>query len=160
MLAGRALRKPLGNPSISRANMRRRSQFTNPSPSTIDTGFILSLPKLPNPATSDPAYDRVLSWYLPAAVLADVRPRLAAFGEEAVSPQINDWISNAEREQPYVKTRSVWGSKYAYDRLVTSTGWKELGKWGARNGYVSLATSGIVEAMPHLSFVQCYSSRL
>ena len=110
---------------------------SNLSPSTIDSGYILSLPKLPNPATSDPAYQRVLAWYLPTSVLDELQPRLEKFGEEAVSDRINEWISNAEREPPYVKTRNVWGENYAHDRLVTSEGWKRLGEWGISNGYPS-----------------------
>ena len=104
------------------------------NPSTIDSGFILSLPKLQNPATSDIAYQRVLSWYLPQSLLEKLQPRLETFGEEAISGQISEWISNAEREQPYVKSRNVWGGQYAFDRLVTSEGWKRLGGWGIANG--------------------------
>lgn len=103
-------------------------------PSTIDTGLILSIPQLPNPATSDLAYQRVLQCYLPSAVLEKLRARLEYFGEEAISDQVNAWISDAERDQPYVKSRNVWGEKYLYDRLVTSHGWKELGRWGISNG--------------------------
>ena len=110
-------------------------ETTSLKPSTIDSGFILSLPKLPNPATSDPAYERILSWYLPKDLLELLQPRLEKFGEEAVSDQINEWISNAETQQPYVKSRNLWGEKYPHDRLVTSEGWKRLGEWGIRNGY-------------------------
>lgn len=120
-------------PRLTRGFTINRYQSTV-APSTIDTGFILSLPALPNPATTDPAYQRVLSWYLPPAVLESIRPQLERFGEEAVSPNVNELISDAERHPPYVKTRNVWGEKYAADRLVTSHGWKELGKWGAKNG--------------------------
>ena len=111
-------------------------QASTVTPSTIDSGFILSLPRLPNPATSDPAYERVLKWYLPQSEYERLQPRLEKFGEEAVSDQINEWISNAETQQPYVKSRNVWGEKYVKDRLVTSEGWKKLGRWGIGNGYV------------------------
>jgi hypothetical protein len=104
------------------------------TPSTIDAGFILSLPKLPNPAISDPAYQRILSWYLPQTLQNKLNPRLEKFGAEAVSDQINDWVSNAESQPPYVKSRNLWGEKYGRDRLVTSEGWKRLGEWGIRNG--------------------------
>ena len=103
-------------------------------PSTIDSGFILSLPKLENPATFDQAYQRLLAWYLPGNLLHKIKPRLETFGEEAISDRTNELISNAEREQPYVKSRNVWGEKYPYDKLVTSEGWKQLGRWGIRNG--------------------------
>ena len=104
-------------------------------PSTVDSGYILSLPPLENPYRSDTSYQRILSAYLPPTILSIVEPRLVKFAEEAVSNEIYEWISNAEKEQPYVKTRNVWGARYAYDRLVTSHGWKQLGKWGAKNGY-------------------------
>lgn len=104
------------------------------SPSTISTGFTLSLPPLPNPATSDRAYTRILQWYLPPAIYSKLHPRLERFGAEAVSDQVSEWISNAEKQPPYVKTRNIWGEKYPADRLVTSEGWKRLGDWGVRNG--------------------------
>ena len=122
-----------GMPQVTTSGRRHQS---TPTPSTIDSGFILSPPKLPNPATSDPAYQRILSWYLPTPLLDRLRPRLEHFGQEAVSDQVNEWISNAERQQPYFKSRNVWGEKYAHDRLVTSQGWKDLGRWGISNGYV------------------------
>ncbi|KAK3721781.1 hypothetical protein LTR37_002946 [Vermiconidia calcicola] len=125
---------------------------SNLSPSTIDSGYILSLPKLPNPATSDPAYQRVLAWYLPTSVLDELQPRLEKFGEEAVSDRINEWISNAEREPPYVKTRNVWGENYAHDRLVTSEGWKRLGEWGISNGVVAAGYEA--EFGPHRRIAQ------
>ncbi len=107
---------------------------SNLVPSSIDSGFMLSLPKLENPFTSDPSYQRVLAWYLPSEVLDVVRPQLSKFGGEAVSEKIHQLVANAEKEQPYVKTHDVWGRRYPYDRLVTSHGWKEIGKWGAKNG--------------------------
>lgn len=115
-------------------NAPRRRLHSNARPSTIDSGYILSLPRLSNPATSDAAYQRLLSWYLPLALNEKLQPRLEKFGDEAVSDQVNEWISNAERQPPYVKSRNVWGEKYSYDRLVTSEGWKALGKWGIQNG--------------------------
>jgi hypothetical protein len=73
--------------------------------------------------------------YLPEELVATIKPGLIKLGEEAVSPTIKDWGSNAEKQQPYVKTHDVWGARYDFDRLVTSEGWRELGKWGARHGY-------------------------
>ncbi|KIV79425.1 hypothetical protein PV11_06987 [Exophiala sideris] len=107
-------------------------------PSTVDRGFILTPEPLQNPFTSDESYQRVLEWYLPRDVLEKVKPRLTKFAEEAVSDQINEFISDAESQQPHVKMRNVWGARYPYDRLVTAHGWKELGKWGSRNGVISL----------------------
>ncbi|KIX04743.1 uncharacterized protein Z518_05613 [Rhinocladiella mackenziei CBS 650.93] len=106
--------------------------------SMVDKGFVLSLPRLENPFTSDNSYQRIVKAYLPPGVFEIVKPRLTRFAEEAVSDEINEWISNAEKQQPYVKTSDVWGKRFPYDRLITSHGWKELGRWGAKNGVISL----------------------
>lgn len=127
----------------SRTTTTATSTSTSPTPSTIATGFTLSLPPLPNPATSDSAYTRILQWYLPGPVYDQLRPRLEQFGAEAVSDEVNDWVSNAEKQPPYVKSRNVWGEKYAADRLVTSDGWKKVGAWGVRNGCVGLNPSSL-----------------
>ena len=124
-----------------RIDIARQRHMSTHSSSTIDSGYILSLPKLPNPATTDPAYQRLLSWYLPKRLLDRLEPRLEQFGQAAVSDAINQWISNAERDPPYVKPRNIWGEKYPYDRLVTSEGWKQLGRWGISSGYFSTVCS-------------------
>ncbi|KAK5724255.1 hypothetical protein LTR15_004299 [Elasticomyces elasticus] len=143
MHAIRGLRSP-AQPILSRSR-RPNARYAH-SPSTVDTGFILSLPPLPNPVTSDPAYQRLLAWYIPEPFLKQVLPQLEAFGKEAVSPQVNELISDAERQQPYIKDRNVWGGKV--NRLVTSTGWKELGKFGARNGNYIYSASSAVYSCP------------
>ncbi|KAG2416312.1 hypothetical protein HFD88_007527 [Aspergillus terreus] len=112
------------------------------TPSSADEGYFLSVPPLPNPADSDAVFQRILQWYLPSGVLSKVNPSLSRFGADAVSEQINGWIGNAETQQPYVKGRNVWGSRYDRDRLITSEGWKQLGKWGLQNGnYIFSAAS-------------------
>ena len=116
-----------------RATAFRRLQSTL-QPATLDTGFKLSPRPLDNPYTSDPAFQRALSCYLPANVLETIVPQLKKFGDEAISEQVNEWIADAETNQPYVKTRDVFNNRYPFDRLVTSHGWKELGRWGIRNG--------------------------
>lgn len=122
------------------------------SPSTVDKGFILSPTLLENPATSDRVFQRILeceypiyrctrtlltiSGHLPQDQLPKIVPNLTRFGSDAISKEINSHIGNAEMQEPYIKTRNVWGARYDVDRLVTSTGWKELGKWGIKQGRV------------------------
>lgn len=127
-------RRHFKSPSLLTMPPSRTHATTPPCPSTIDTGFKLTLPSLPNPATSDAAYTRILSWYLPPPLYATLRPQLEAFGAEAVSEEVHAWIANAETQPPYVKSRDVWGEKYGVPRLVTSEGWKRVGGWGVRNG--------------------------
>jgi hypothetical protein len=76
--------------------------------------------------------------YLPTSTLKSVQPHFTQLGAEAISEQVREWSGDAERNVPYVKSHNVWGKRYDYDRLVTTEGWKQLGKWGARNKYASL----------------------
>jgi hypothetical protein len=78
--------------------------------------------------------NNLIKGHLPPNLLAKVAPELQKFGSEAISEETNSFIGNAETETPHIKTRNVWGAKYDADRLITSTGWKELGKWGIKNG--------------------------
>lgn len=79
-----------------------------------------------------------MTGYLPPEVLRSVEPHLTKIGAESISSQVREWSSDAERNQPYVKSYNVWGARYQYDRLITSEGWKQLSKWGAKNGFVAL----------------------
>ncbi|KAJ0414588.1 hypothetical protein BJY00DRAFT_305488 [Aspergillus carlsbadensis] len=108
------------------------------SPATATTGHITRPPPLDNTYTSDPSLRRVLGWYLPPPHLPALDKHLTTLGAEAISPQIREWSADAERNQPYVKGFNVWGEQYGVDRLVTSEGWKQLAKWGARSGVVAL----------------------
>ncbi|KAI2715182.1 hypothetical protein CBS147332_4836 [Penicillium roqueforti] len=106
-------------------------------PATADSGYITDPGPLENTYTSDPSLQRTLAWYLSSAVFQSVQPHLTQFGAEAISEQVREWSADAERNVPYVKSHNVWGKRYDYDRLVTTEGWKQLGKWGARNRIVS-----------------------
>ena len=126
---------------------------------SAENGFIFSMPERGHPLSTDTAFQRVLTcmfifiyslqrkyqngaltnWfvgYLPNDVLKAVMPDLARLAEEASSEQVMAWISNAEKQQPYVKNHNAWGARYDVDKLVTSEGWKSLRRWGAQNGYV------------------------
>lgn len=91
--------------------------------------------------------------YLPSALSEsrgfrqDLR-RLALF---ATSKKVANWIDDAERNLPKVEGDSiskeevldVWGGKkdVGLDNdnhfLTTSDGWRKLGEWGAREGFVN-----------------------
>ncbi|KAL3462144.1 acyl-CoA dehydrogenase/oxidase [Aspergillus heterothallicus] len=116
--------------------------MTRLTPSTADEGYFLTAEPLRNPADSDAIYQRILQWHLPHHLLSTIKPRLSQFAAEATSEQINSWIGDAETHQPHVKGRNVWGARYDRDRLITSDGWKQLGKWGLSNGnYIYSAAS-------------------
>ncbi|KAJ5115481.1 hypothetical protein NUU61_001240 [Penicillium alfredii] len=108
-----------------------------PKPATADSGSITQPGPLENTYTSDKSLQRALAWYLPSDILHSVEPHLTQLGAEAVSERVREWSADAERYQPYVKSYNVWGRRYDYDRLITSEGWKQLGKWGAKHRIVS-----------------------
>ncbi|RHZ63629.1 putative acyl-CoA dehydrogenase [Aspergillus thermomutatus] len=111
---------------------------TSSQPATADRGSITIPEPLQNTYTTDTNLHRQLSWYLPSSTYQSIQSNLAQLGEEAISPQIREWSADAERHQPYVKGYNVWGQRYDYDRLITSEGWKQLSRWGARHGVVAL----------------------
>ncbi|KAJ5837790.1 uncharacterized protein N7525_002978 [Penicillium rubens] len=129
-------------------------------PATAESGTFTQLGPLPNTYTSDISLQRMLGWYLPAQTLKLIEPHLAQLGEEAVSPQVFAWNADAETNLPYVKKYNVWGQRYAYDRLVTTDGWKQLGKWGAKHGVVSLGydhTYGVYRRTAQYAAVYLYA---
>ncbi|KAL4865499.1 hypothetical protein BDV12DRAFT_174455 [Aspergillus spectabilis] len=107
-------------------------------PATATTGHITRPAPLENTYTSDPTLRRILEWYVPPRHLTNLEPQLIRLGDEAISPQVREWSADAERNQPYVKSYDVWGGRYDVDKLVTSEGWKQLGRWGGSHGVVSL----------------------
>ncbi|KAJ5855383.1 uncharacterized protein N7529_009327 [Penicillium soppii] len=111
--------------------------MSSSQPATADSGYITEPVPLENTYTSDPSLQRALSWYLPSSTLQSVQSHLTQLGAEAISERVREWSGDAERNVPYVKSHNVWGKRYDYDRLVTTDGWKQLGKWGARNRIVS-----------------------
>jgi hypothetical protein len=74
--------------------------------------------------------------FLPKEVLISVNPELAKFGDEVVSKQIFDWVTDAERNLPYLRGggRDTFGRRTS--ELVVSEGWKNLQNFGIGNGYV------------------------
>ncbi|CAG8333007.1 unnamed protein product [Penicillium salamii] len=112
-------------------------------PATVDSGSITEPLPLENTYTSDPSLQRALEWYLPSTTLQSVQPHLTRLGAEAISEQVREWSGDAERNVPYVKSHNVWGKRYDYDRLITTEGWKQLGKWGARNRAYLYSPSGL-----------------
>jgi len=63
---------------------------------------------------------------------------IVALGDEALSNQVFTWISDAERNQPFLKG----GGRDAFGKfrgeLVVSEGWRKLQELGIKKGCVSL----------------------
>jgi len=125
----------------------------NFQPATAESGTFTEPAPLENTYTSDISLQRslqcesvifilyrcqrcLLLGYIPSELRSN-ESHFIQLGAEAVSDQIREWSADAERNPPYVKSHNVWGKRYDYDRLYTTEGWKQLGKWGARNRIVS-----------------------
>lgn len=76
--------------------------------------------------------------FLPAPVLAKVKSDIAKFGDDVLSPAIFDWITDAERNLPYIRGngRDAFGKPKS--ELVVAEGWRKLQEFGISNGVVAL----------------------
>jgi alkylation response protein AidB-like acyl-CoA dehydrogenase len=73
---------------------------------------------------------------MPDEVQQDIAPDLSQFGEKVLSPKVLTWVSDAERNTPYVKQFDCWGRRR--DDLVTSEGWRQLQALGIAEGMVAI----------------------
>lgn len=145
-------RGPRGKP-CSRVIM----QFSN-----ADEGFFQRPPVLVNQFHDDVSYRRCFRRELPSAVTytrpvpfgpslsttvflpAEIRARteaeVAALGQEVLADHIFAWITDAERNKPYVRGsgRGVFGRRAG--ELVTTEGWRELQNFAIAKGQVKADT--------------------
>lgn len=116
-------------PSLPRANKP-------PAPSSSSAGFFQTPPHIPNQFFDDDALQRALKLFLPRQILDSVTPDLSRFGDKVLSPQVLNWVLDAERNAPYVKSFDSWGRRR--DELITSEGWRNLQALGIEEGMVAL----------------------
>lgn len=72
--------------------------------------------------------------FLPKSAITSLTLDLANFGEEVLSKRIFEWVTDAERNVPYLKGggRDAFGRRTS--ELVASEGWKNLQNFGIKNG--------------------------
>ena len=72
--------------------------------------------------------------FLPKSVIESITPELANFGDEILSKRIFDWVTDAERNVPYVRGggRDAFGRRTS--ELVVSEGWRKLQNFGIESG--------------------------
>ncbi|KAG9242254.1 very-long-chain acyl-CoA dehydrogenase [Calycina marina] len=109
------------------------------SPSSADAGTFMKVPELKNQYFDDTSLNRVLSLFLPIESRHVIAKDLERFGDEVMSPKVMDWVTDAERNVPYLKGsgRDAFGQRT--DELVTSQGWKNLQRMGLKEGIVAIA---------------------
>lgn len=75
--------------------------------------------------------------FLPSQIAAAARDEVSHLGEEVISERIFSWITDAERNKPYLKGsgRDAFGNWTG--ELVTSEGWRQLQKFGIEKGMIA-----------------------
>ncbi|CAK7200959.1 hypothetical protein SEUCBS139899_003659 [Sporothrix eucalyptigena] len=106
-------------------------------PSSSNTGFFQELPELPNQFHDDVSFQRVLKFLVPEHIRRQVEPEFAQLGEDVLAPYIFDYVTDAERNLPYLRG----GGRNALGRptseLVTGEGWRGLQAFGMERGIVA-----------------------
>ncbi|KAK1975739.1 hypothetical protein LZ30DRAFT_736566 [Colletotrichum cereale] len=114
-------------------NLRHAAMKT----STSNTGFFQELPVLPNQFFEDSSFQRVLAVFLPSHVIDRVEVGLAQFGEDVLSDRIFSWVTDSERNKPYLKGNGRDAFGRPTSELVVGEGWRGLQDFGIRNGIVA-----------------------
>lgn len=72
--------------------------------------------------------------FLPNVIASANETEVSQLGQDVISPQVFEWITDSERNAPYLKGsgRNAFGS-WTGD-LVTGEGWRELQKFGHKKG--------------------------
>ncbi|KAH7333134.1 hypothetical protein BKA65DRAFT_40425 [Rhexocercosporidium sp. MPI-PUGE-AT-0058] len=105
--------------------------------SSSNEGFFQPIPVIRNQFYDDVVFQRALEFFLPKTILDSVTPEFSAFGQEVVSKRILDWVTDAERNVPYLKGggRDAFGNRSS--ELVVTEGWRRLQDFGIQNGIVA-----------------------
>ncbi|KAK3365807.1 hypothetical protein B0T24DRAFT_636834 [Lasiosphaeria ovina] len=107
-------------------------------PSSSNTGFFQQLPVLKNQFHDDASLQRVAKLFLPASLLDHIGPETAQLGDHVLSQDIFDHVTDAEKNQPYLRGngRDAFGNPKS--ELVVTEGWKRLQDFGFEKGVVAL----------------------
>ncbi|RCI09331.1 hypothetical protein L249_1416 [Ophiocordyceps polyrhachis-furcata BCC 54312] len=105
--------------------------------SSADQGFFQEPPVLVNQFEDDVSFGRCFRLFLPAHVRAAAEAEVAALGQDVLADDVLAWISDAERNEPYMRGdgRDVFGRPAV--ELVTTEGWRKLRDFGIAKGQVA-----------------------
>ncbi|KAI0977594.1 very-long-chain acyl-CoA dehydrogenase [Xylaria arbuscula] len=95
-------------------------------------------PTLKNQFHYDPSIKRVFKLFVPADVARTVAPEISGLGDEVLQQRIFDWVTDAERNQPYITGggRDAFGQPVS-TKLVVTDGWSKLQGFSIEKGLVS-----------------------
>ncbi|MCJ1305689.1 hypothetical protein MMC08_008505 [Hypocenomyce scalaris] len=93
-------------------------------------------PVVDNQYHEDAALRRVLTLHLPSTIHCQIEPDLSSFGRQVLTPEILNYVADAEKNPPFLRTWDTWGKRV--DELVTSEGWRKLQDMGIAAGMVAI----------------------
>lgn len=76
--------------------------------------------------------------FLPSSIIETVEPDIARFGDDVLAPAIFDWITDSERNLPYVRGSGRDALGKPKSELVVAEGWRRLQDFGIQNGVVAI----------------------
>ncbi|KAL0942841.1 acyl-CoA dehydrogenase [Colletotrichum truncatum] len=106
-------------------------------PSGANTGFFQELPALPNQFFDDASFQRAFRLFVPSHVTERVEVEIAQLGEDVLSDQVFSWVTDSEKNKPYLKGsgRDAFGRPRS--ELVVGEGWRSLQNFGIAKGIVA-----------------------
>ncbi|KAK4680383.1 hypothetical protein QC764_212630 [Podospora pseudoanserina] len=107
-------------------------------PSSSNTGFIQQQPVINNQFYDDVSYQRVARLFLPSDILDKITPDATQIGQEVLSQQVFDWVTDAEHNQPYLRGNGRDSFGKPKSELVVGEGWRKLQDYGFKKGVVAL----------------------
>ncbi|OBT91975.1 hypothetical protein VE01_09961 [Pseudogymnoascus verrucosus] len=100
------------------------------------SGFFQERPKISNQLYEDVALSRAFKSYLPPQIQQSVSSDISRFAEVVLSKRVLDWVADAERHPPVLKSWDTFGERR--DDLVTSEGWRKLQDLGVQEGIIAI----------------------
>ncbi|TDZ71675.1 Acyl-CoA dehydrogenase family member 11 [Colletotrichum trifolii] len=105
-------------------------------PSGANSGFFQELPVLPNQFFDDASFQRVFRLFLPKQVVDRVDVEIAQLGQDVLSDQVFAWVTDSDKNKPYLKGNGRDAFGRPGSELVVGEGWRKLQYFGIERGIV------------------------
>ncbi|KAL1898747.1 hypothetical protein Cpir12675_001750 [Ceratocystis pirilliformis] len=105
--------------------------------SSSDSIFYQETPILENQYYDDVVFQRALNLFVPQYLVSDTRPDLAQLGRDVIAPSVFEWITDAERNTPYIKENGRDTLSNSDSQVVMGEGWRQLQAFGQSRRFVA-----------------------
>ena len=125
-------------PKVSLDTTLSRSTSYSMEPSSATKGFFQAEPTIPPQVEDDVAFRRMVGLHLPQPISQKIRQDLSRFSRLVLSRSVMSHVADAERNLPYLRPLTTFGTENTQDPLVTAEGWRALQDLGISEGIVAL----------------------